>query len=205
MKHIKNTNDKIKRTYILNGLDCANCAQKIEEQIQQLPYVIEASVFFAQCKLTVFYKDEESVSYEKQLKQLVKKIEPHVDVCTMDETKLAVSDQEKKMHKKMLSVMIGILFFVLALYCSDYRMIQIFLYFGSYGMIGYPVLQTAVNNMIRRRFFDEYFLMTIATLGAFAIGEYSEAIAVMLFYRMENIFNPKPFITHVNPLVRFWQ
>ena len=100
MKHIKNTNDKIKRTYILNGLDCANCAQKIEEQIQQLPYVIEASVFFAQCKLTVFYKDEESVSYEKQLKQLVKKIEPHVDVCTMDETKLAVSDQEKKCIRK---------------------------------------------------------------------------------------------------------
>lgn len=191
MKHIKNTNDKIKRTYILNGLDCANCAQKIEEQIQQLPYVIEASVFFAQCKLTVFYKDEESISYEKQLKQLVKKIEPHVDVCTMDETKLAVSDQEKKMHKKMLSVMIGILFFVLALYCSDYRMIQIFLYFGSYGMIGYPVLQTAVNNMIRRRFFDEYFLMTIATLGAFAIGEYSEAIAVMLFYRIGEYFQSK--------------
>ena len=55
MKHIKNTNDKIKRTYILNGLDCANCAQKIEEQIQQLPYVIEASVFFAQCKLSLIH------------------------------------------------------------------------------------------------------------------------------------------------------
>lgn len=59
-----------------------------------------------------------------------------------------------------------------------------FLYFTSWVIAGYRVVFNALKNMLRRNFFDENFLMTVATLGAFIIGQWSEAAAVMLFYNL---------------------
>ncbi len=69
---------------------------------------------------------------------------------------------------------------------SDYIWLAIFL--PAYFIIGYDVLFRAVTNIARGKVFDEYFLMTIATVGAFAIGEYPEAVAVMLFYQVGEFF-----------------
>jgi Cd2+/Zn2+-exporting ATPase len=62
------------------------------------------------------------------------------------------------------------------------------LFLCSYGLIGGEVVYKAVRNLFRGRVFDENMLMTIATLGAFAVREYPEAVAVMLFYQVGELF-----------------
>ena len=66
--------------------------------------------------------------------------------------------------------------------------ISLILYILSYLVIGYEILIKSVKNIIRGDIFDENFLMTIATIGALVIKQYPEAVAVMLFYEMEEFF-----------------
>ena len=66
--------------------------------------------------------------------------------------------------------------------------LKLLLYFIPYGVIGYDVLWEAVRNIIRGQVFDENFLMGLATIGAFALGEYAEAVFVMLFYQVGELF-----------------
>ena len=65
---------------------------------------------------------------------------------------------------------------------------KILLYIASYAIIAYPVIWESLTNIISGEFFDENFLMTVATVGAIALGDYPEAIAVMLFYEVGELF-----------------
>ena len=95
----------------------------------------------------------------------------------------------KKMKKNLQNIIISFIFLFLAFITKEkIQIISAILFIISYLIVGLPVLHKALKNMKRRKIFDENFLITIATLGALAIGELPEAVAVMLFYQIGELF-----------------
>lgn len=90
--------------------------------------------------------------------------------------------------KDNLSLIIGVIVYVTALFLKSKEILSLFLFILSYVLIGGKVVLTAAKNILRGEVFDENFLMSIATLGAFFVGEYPEAVAVMLFYEIGELF-----------------
>lgn len=95
----------------------------------------------------------------------------------------------KKMKKKLIRIIISFILLVLAFILKlDNAIINDILFIISYLIVGYDIILKALRNITRGRVFDENFLMTIATIGAFFIGEFPEAVAVMLFYQVGELF-----------------
>ena len=193
----------------LSGLDCANCANKIEERVNQLELVEEANLNFSTSQLTVFIKESEFKNEViDAIKQIVKQLEPHVVVeenqhliekrkshccqgaCSPSTESPKSLDVSKGFNliKEDVGLWTGVILFLIVIIFNPTAMQAILLYGLSYLCIGRKVLSKAFLNLSRRDFFDENFLMMIATIGAFVIGEYPEAIAVMLFYEIGEIF-----------------
>ncbi|MBM7558043.1 heavy metal translocating P-type ATPase [Halanaerobacter jeridensis] len=187
----RKNNQSNKRELKLEGLSCANCANKIEDNVKQLANVEQAHLNFSSKKLTV--KVEEEGLSEKiiaETKEIINDLEP--DVIVKEETEEALhedtsafNDTMKKESGRLLS---GALFFALALLLDLSFTGELMLYGMAYLIVGYKVLTKAVKDMFKGQLFDENFLMTIATIGAFAIGEFPEGVAVMLFYEVGELF-----------------
>ena len=93
------------------------------------------------------------------------------------------------MKKRGIKIIISAILFVLALVIPfSNEWINNGLFIISYLVVGFEILKKAVRNIFRGKVFDENFLMTVATIGAFAIGEFPEAVAVMLFYQVGELF-----------------
>lgn len=95
----------------------------------------------------------------------------------------------KKMKKKRICILVSLILFIFALvFKQNNTIINNVLFMFSYIIVGYDILLKAIRNITRDKIFDENFLMTIATIGAFLIGEFPEAVAVMLFYQVGEFF-----------------
>ena len=95
----------------------------------------------------------------------------------------------KKMKKKLIRIIISFILLVIAFILKlDNTIINNFLFIISYLIVGYDIILKALRNITRGKVFDENFLMTIATIGAFFISEFPEAVAVMLFYQVGELF-----------------
>ena len=95
----------------------------------------------------------------------------------------------KKMKKKLGLIISASIFFVIAFCCPlDWIILKNSLFVVSYLLVGFEILRKAARNIVNGHVFDENFLMTVATLGAFGIGEIEEAVAVMLFYQVGEFF-----------------
>ncbi len=96
---------------------------------------------------------------------------------------------ESKDIKSELTVkLLGVIFFILGFVIKSY---SIYMFLMSYVLLGYDIIFSAVNNAMKGHFFDENFLMFVASIGAFIIGDYPEAIAVMFFYSVGEFFQDK--------------
>lgn len=99
----------------------------------------------------------------------------------------------KKMKKKLIFILVALVLFVGALLCpavlqEELPILQTMLFVLAYLLVGFEVLKKAFRNLLKGHVFDENFLMSVATLGAFGIGELEEAVAVMLFYQVGEFF-----------------
>ena len=95
----------------------------------------------------------------------------------------------RKMKKKLIRIIISFILLILAFILRlDNTIINNILFIISYLIVGYDIILTALRNITRGKVFDENFLMTIATIGAFFIREFPEAVAVMLFYQVGELF-----------------
>lgn len=185
-------NDYNKRQFILEGLDCASCADKIEIKVKQLPDVGEVTVNFVLKTLTVEIKDKDYIDgLIKQIKETVKSIEPHVEVIEQENDHGHTHDHSHgDMDKKgmVIRLVLGIILFMVPITMTLSPATTIMFYAAAYLVIGSDVVLIAIRNITKGQIFDENFLMTIATIGAFAIGEYPEGVAVMLFYKVGELF-----------------
>lgn len=208
---------------VLSGLNCANCASKIEAKVNKINGIKNASLNFSTTVLTVeIHEEREKNSIVNEIKLIVKKLEPHVKVIEKLDNKVIDSNKakctssccsnskyenhEEEHHghtheikennngflgyvKDNLLLIIGAIVYVIALaYKSNENLLSFMLFGISYLIIGGEVILSAIKNILRGEIFDENFLMSIATIGAFFIGEYPEAVAVMLFYQIGEVF-----------------
>jgi len=183
----------IKKEWALEGLGCGNCAEKMENQINKLQGVHQARVDFIARKLTIEVEEKQEISkILEDAAGIIDRIEPGVQVRNYEKSKKTKgygSDDEAPESKKSRNrLIVGGLLFGLAMLLNLSETISIGLFIVSYVIVGGGILLRAGKNIIRGQVFDENFLMGIATLGAFAIGEYSEAVAVMVFYRVGEYF-----------------
>lgn len=263
----------MKKKYSISGIDCANCAAKLEAKMNELPEVDSVTLTFATRQLAVEAEDHETAL--EKLRELAEKMEPgtvieeikrgrrehkhehhhehhehehrhsegekccceghehhehghhHVkgescgcgehhhhehghhhaegDKCSCGEHHHHEHDSvnvEKKSNgiaamlleekKELLTICIGAVLFAAGLICEkvvpSYSFISLAVFIVGYLILGSRVLLAAGKNIVRGKIFDENFLMSIATIGAFVIGEYPEAMGVMLFYRVGELF-----------------
>ena len=236
----------------LNGLNCANCGNKIEKKVDSLKEVQEAVLNFSVGTLTIELKnedDEEKVTEE--VKKIVKALEPDVIVerytghrekhnhkeacghhhshgkdcdcgkehshehhhgdgchceghkhdnmekCNCKEEHNHANSSHSHNHLKdekendllgKVPFIVGLIIYIVAIAMGSSDIYGIILFGVAYILIGGEVVLSAIKNIAHGELFDENFLMTLATIGAFAIGEYTEAVAVMVFYKIGEIF-----------------
>lgn len=181
----------MKKKYVLEGLTCVNCAGKIESDVKKMNGITNVTLNLMNTTLTFDKKDDSGL--DKEIEKIVHKYEPEVGVFPKKEYKQkATNISSFKDNKIFLQLVIGAIIFVIALAANtqdginDWIKLGIFLI--SYGILGGNVLLKAVRNIFKGQVFDENFLMSIATIGAFIIGETAEAVAVMLFYQIGELF-----------------
>ncbi|MDB2123665.1 heavy metal translocating P-type ATPase [Clostridium paraputrificum] len=199
----------------LKGLDCANCANKIENKVNKLESVEEAILNFSLSLLIVSLKENSDVNrVEEEIKTIVSKLEPDVivskynnnikekkNVCTSECCSGHAHDIEEKHEEShdhdhsegislrdKVSLAIGFILFAIAIFIGEEKSYVPYIYALSYVLVGGKVVLSAIRNIFRGQVFDENFLMTVATLGAFAIGNHPEGVAVMIFYEIGELF-----------------
>ena len=177
------------KKYILNNLDCASCATKIEDSLSKLDEVKFVSVNFANSSMTI---DTENI---EKVKALIKKLEPEVEVSENEKGSTLVSRGELDENKwTIIKAVAGLVLLLTGLIFEEklqntpFEIAEYAVFVTGYLIVGWKVIATAVKNIIHGQFFDEQFLMAIATLGAFAIHQMPEAMAVMLFYVTGELF-----------------
>lgn len=172
----------MKTVYYLEGLDCPNCAMKIEDRVNKLSGVDNATMIFVNKKLEVEYSiDKEKL--DEKVKAIVNKLEPDVIVKNAGEE---VKPQKVSFTPEIIRI--GIAFALLVVSFITSGILSAAFAVLSYVLAGYDIVINAVRNIIRREAFDESLLMTIATVGAIAIGEFSEGAAVMVFFQIGELF-----------------
>lgn len=181
-----------KQIFILENLGCANCAAKMEAKINELSEVHTATITFATKQLRVTGKNPEKLLDKFQ--EICSSIESEVVVKVRENKSIKEKQKEEKIQerKEVLSMMAGAMLFVVGLLVQDSNPTAAFVAFlAGYLVLGAKIIVTAVKNLVKGKVFDENFLMTIATIGAFVIQEYPEAVGVMLFYRIGELFEHK--------------
>ena len=180
-----------KQVYILENLGCAHCASKMEEKIQALPQVEFAAITFATKQLQVVTNTDAELLEEFQ--KICASIESEVVVRKRDGGSTGKRESAKgrfsENKKDLWEIGIGAVLFVLGLSTQEMNgWISFFALIIGYLILGKDVLITAAKNIGKGRVFDENFLMGVATIAAIVIGDYKEAVGVMLFYRVGELF-----------------
>lgn len=186
----------VKRKLVLEGLDCANCALKIENGVQKIEGVSACSVNFANKTITIEIASDRTDDILEQTKKKIRKLEPGIEVLESGETEAADDHGHGHSHEhgaQSIKIMVARLIAGFAIGAAAYalslsRELELILFIASYLIVGGDIVFKALKNVVRGQVFDEYFLMSIATFGAFVIGEYPEGVAVMLFYQIGELF-----------------
>lgn len=194
---------------LLKGLGCANCSNKIEEKVKRLDSIKDANLNFATTTLTIILNSGYSINdVFIEIEKIVKSLEPDVyielknknDIKANRKNRAIIENKTKELEgesnkkdifsyvKENIRLIVGTIVFIAAVVLESNVAISVILFIISYLIIGKDVLITAGRNILRGEVFDENFLMAIATLGAFIIGSYPEAVAVMLFFEIGEAF-----------------
>lgn len=205
----------MEKTYIIRNLDCAHCGAKIEEAIKKIDGVEDAILNFPLKKFKIAGNITEEIL--KEINTVANKIESGVIIEAEDKSSKHTehnhnhechcgdehchshseaehthshSDDENSKTEIILSI-IGVIAFVSAIlieHFTELKVLSLIIYIISYILLGYNVLIATIKNIRSGNLFDENFLMTIATVGAFILGEYSEAVGVVLFFKIGELF-----------------
>lgn len=181
------------KKYIIDGLDCAQCAEEVREAVEKSDYANGAKMNFIKKELTV--TPSKIISDKELLKQVTATV-------TAVEPDVTVSEKENHVEKKVSytkdivkMISAGILFivaFILEKTIGTEQLVPkiaiLTMYLAAYVICGLEVAITSIKAIAKKNFFNENTLMLIASIGAIVLGEYEEAVAVMLFYTVGEFF-----------------
>lgn len=181
------------KVLILEGLDCANCAAKIEMKVQGIEGVKSASVDFIARTMTIEAEDASELgAIVGKASDIARSVEPDIRINEPKTTGISDEsdeDDEYGVNKpELIRYAVGALLFIIALVFRPDYWAELSLYLASFLLVGGEVLLSAAKKILKGQVFDEHFLMSVATIGAFAIGEFAEGVAVMLFYQIGEFF-----------------
>ena len=183
------------KIYMLENLGCAHCAAKMEEKISEIHGVEEASITYTTKQLRVTAENPDD--YLEEIRKICSSIESQVKVVPRD-IKVKTADEgiqikEKKELGDLPVIITGAVLFILGNVCNHFNIetAALVIFVAAYVVLGGKILLEAFRNISHGQIFDENFLMCIATIGAFVIREYPEAVGVMLFYRIGEYFEEK--------------
>lgn len=177
----------MKKVYIVENLDCAHCGSKIEALIADMQGIESAVLNFPLKKLTVTGDINEDTL--ELMNELAQAIEHEVLITPFDEK--PIDNENKRKIPEYIPLIAGVILFIIALLTNHFTAMKVFpiiMFIGAYLILGFDVIISAVKNIISGNLFDENFLMTVATIGAFILGEYAEAVGVVLFFCIGELF-----------------
>lgn len=174
----------------LDGLDCANCAAKIESELRKIQGLEHTQVNFAAKSV------ELPVELLKRAQDVIARIEPEVMLRKIEGCGGAAPEEKAEKNKLWIVGSAGILLLIGlifndSLHRTPFSWAEYAVLLPAYLLVGWPVIARAVKRLLRGRLFDESFLMTIATGGAVAIHQLPEAAGVMLFYAVGEYFQSR--------------
>lgn len=177
-----------KTVLLLEGLDCANCAEKIRSFAENLNGVSKAEMNFMTKKLTIeFAPSANKNRVIETVTSQINALEPDVRV-TVGTTAKAAEKEEPLLSPVMLARLAAtVILLAVGIILRD-TVYGLWIFLAAYAAIGTDIVIRAVSNLLKGRALDECFLMTIATLGAFFTGEYPEGVMVMLLYQTGEMF-----------------
>lgn len=173
-----------KYKYRLNNLDCANCANKIEERLKKENNLSDVVVNFS--SLTLSFMSNDDIKIE-DISNIVTKIEPEVVVTKIDE-----EVKETKKNYNLIRLIIGIIIALLGLYVNfNNEIINKILIIASYVILLYRTFKVAFKMLIKSHTINENALITISAIGAYFVDKQMEGLMVIILYEIGKILEEK--------------
>ncbi len=169
----------------LQNLDCASCALKIEKSLANMEELSNVKLNFSTSTLTFEQNTKKNIL--DKIEKEIQKIEKDV-IILKDEIKTQKTFWQNLDKKLLIITLISFFLTYISYNYIENNYLKFAVYLVAYLLVGFDVLSKAFKNLTNARFFDENFLMSIATIGAFALGDFVEGIAVMVFYQIGEMF-----------------
>ena len=169
----------------LQNLDCASCALKIEKSLANMEELSNVKLNFSTSTLTFEQNTKKDIL--DKIEKEIQKIEKDVIILKY-EIKIQKTFWQNLDKKLLIITLISFFLTYISYNHVENNYLKFAVYLVAYLLVGFDVLSKAFKNLTNARFFDENFLMSIATIGAFALGDFVEGIAVMVFYQIGEMF-----------------
>lgn len=174
--------------YLLKGLDCPNCAAKIETELNKIQGLERVKINFTAKSVEI------PPEFVDRAEKVITVVEPEVRLVKAEDRRISQQKEEAENQNKLWLIgAAGLLFLIGFIYNEQlhqtlFSWAEYLVLLTAYFLVGWPVLASAVKRMVRGQLFDESFLMAIATIGAIVIHQLPEAAGVMLFYSIGEYF-----------------
>lgn len=182
----------MEKVFVLKGLDCPNCSAKIEKEVGELEGITSSTVNLMKQTLTITLDEDRARTITPIIESIVHTHEPDVEVQEQSEASPGCSEENENTRNRIIRLAAGAILYAIIMVLHSFYSFTGMTYLAgliaAYFILGYDVLWQALRNITHGQIFDEHFLMSISTIGAFGIGEYPEAVAVMLFYQIGEWF-----------------
>lgn len=173
--------------FILKDLDCAACANEIQEKLAKNPELHNVNVNFAKLKLTY---ETDTVSVE-EVRKAVKEQEPDVEMISAEKMKEIENKKESKMGAQIARLLIGIIIAGIGLYAKLPDTISTIFIILGYAILLYRTAKNAFKMLFASKKINENFLITVSCVGAYLVGEHMEGLMVIILYEIGKILEEK--------------
>lgn len=173
--------------FILKDLDCAACANEIQEKLTKKPGLRNVNVNFAKLKLTY---ETDIVSVE-EVRKAVKEQEPDVEMISAEKMKEIENKNESKMGAQIARLLIGIIIAGIGLYAKLPDVVSTIFIILGYVILLYRTAKNAFKMLFASKKINENFLITISCVGAYLVGEHMEGLMVIILYEIGKILEEK--------------
>lgn len=180
-----------KLVFRMKGLDCPDCAEKIRAAAEKIAFVKTAEMNLMAEKLSVVAAAGSSDAVLKEIRSITAEIEPDVEVSIAEDSGFTAGESEEdnsgELKFSLIRIVVSAVILAVGMIFRETGF-SLWIFLAAYFVAGYDILVLAAKNILKGRPFDECFLMSVATLGAFFIGEYPEGTMVMLLYQLGELF-----------------
>ena len=176
-----------KYEFILKDLDCAACANEIQEKLAKNPELHNVNINFAKLKLTY---ETDTVSVE-EVRKAVKEQEPEVEMISNEKMKEIENKNESKMGAQIARLLIGIIIASIGLYAKLPDAVSTIFIILGYVILLYRTAKNAFKMLFASKKINENFLITISCVGAYLVGEHMEGLMVIILYEIGKILEEK--------------